>query len=248
VQKFSENGIRVSALFSCYADTFAASYLSDFSVRDSDAVDENGSRTGSLWYDDSYDSRAWLDPFSDGVDGYLDSMLAYLADSGVKEIVLSGVSVPECTNFDSAYFGDKADKNAVNEKMAQFVSSCIGKYSSKTAVSCFVPLVSVLDSSGSVNKLLGTACSSVFVDMRISRQPDNMVIDSNTFAKPSEKPYMFISNAAYACGGIVAKSGSNAGMVPVIEAQSLSDQQTAAIISHDIGSFYLYDQDSSYKE
>lgn len=246
VRKFSENGISVSAVFNCYADTFASSYLSDFSVRNSDATDENGNRTGSLWYDDSYDSRAWLDPFTDGVNSYLDTMLSYIADSGVNEIVLSSVCIPECTNFDSAYFGDKADKNAVNERMAQFVSSCIDKYSARLAVSCFTSLSSVLSSAESDNLLLGTKCSAVYVDMRLSRQPDNMVIDSNTFEKPAEKSYLFISNAAYACGGIIARSNASARMVPIVEAQSNDDKQVTALLSHDIKLYYLYNKDSSY--
>lgn len=246
VRKFSENGISVSAVFNCYADTFASSYLSDFSVRNSGDKDENGNRTGSLWYDDSYESRAWLDPFTDGVNAYLDAMLSYVADSGVNEIVLSSASIPECTNFDSAYFGEKADRNAVNEKMAQFVSSSIDKYAAKVTVSCFTSLSSVLSSAETKNCLLDTKCSAVYVDMRLSRQPDNMVIDSNTFEKPAEKSYMFISNAAYACGGIIARNNASARMVPIIEAQSDDDKQVTALLSHDIKLYYLYNKDSSY--
>lgn len=247
VRKFDENSIAVSAMFSCYADTFAASYLSDFSVRKSADTDENGNRTGALWYNDTTDSYAWLDPFTDGVDAYLDSMLSYVADSGVNEIILSGVSLPVCSNFSSAVFSDGKDMNAVNERMSQFVRSAISKYASKTAVSVYISLQSALAEPAAGGYLLNEKSTCVYVDMRLSKQPDNMKIDSNTFEKPSEKPYMFISNSAYACGGVIAKSQSGARMVPVIESSEISCEQATALMSHEINYFALYSADSDYK-
>ncbi len=247
VRKFDENSISVSALFSCYADTFASSYLSDYSVRTSADTDEDGNRTGALWYNDTSDSYAWLDPFVDGVDEYLDSMISYVADAGVHEIILSGVSVPVCSNFDSAVFSDGSDMNAVNERMALFVKNTIDKYSSKTAVSVFVSLASVLSTPPAGGYLLNEKCACVYVDMRLSKQPDNMKIDSETFEKPSEKPYMFISNAAYACGSVIAKSTGGAKMVPLIESSEISGEQSAALTSHEINYFALYSADSDYK-
>ncbi len=246
VRKFDENSISVSALFSCYADTFASSYLSDYSVRNSADVDENGNRTGALWYNDTSDSYAWLDPFTDGVDEYLDSMISYVADAGVNEIILNSVCLPVCSNFNSAVFSDGKDMNAVNERMTQFVKKTIDKYSSKTAVSVFVSLNSVLSTPPAGGYLLNEKSAFVYVDMRLSKQPDNMKVDSETFEKPSEKPYMFISNAAYACGSVIAKSQSGAKMVPLIESNDASSEQAAALMSHEINYFALYSADSDY--
>ncbi len=242
VADFQDAGFAVFASFACFADDIYARNSSENAIY---IMTEQSSgeleAVETLWYDDSYESHAWLSPYSSDVTDYLNSLLDEIAGMGVDGIILTNIVLPAGTDQSELIFetGDE-DETTPNEEMAPFVSSV--SLELKFEILSFISAACMTESmnASSVSDIFSLDVDYLILDARLSIIPENTVIGDNTYVNPSESPYEFTASLIGEMLNFMGISGYNLEIVPIIEDSASVAEQVNALEGEGIKSYILF--------
>ncbi len=186
VKALQAHGFGTAAYISCFKDSYH--------TWDNAALSVRGGADGAPWTDNA--GAGWLNPFVPEARALLLEIIRSAADDGFDYILLDNVCFPaDSGSATASYPGEDEYHGTRNQVLTGFISDAVtaaGRAGTilLTRISAFDPEAAA-DRAPTYGNLLHTAAGLLAADARLSLQPKNMTVGSETFADPADIPYAF---------------------------------------------------------
>ncbi len=247
VKEFQSASIRVYARFCMFADDiYARTNQKEAAYVMTAAEDGTSGQVRTVWYNDGDDSHAWLNPYSQEVQYYLRCCVEDINNIGVDGIIFDYVSLPLSYQTAAVQF-DGSDDSAPDEAITSFINLLNNTYIDCETAVC-VPVDAMLDAlkTGTAPLIFGSGCDYVIPDARLSLMPENTVVGTHQYAKPSVSPVEFITEYVTSIKKLAGADTNSVRIMPLIEASDTSAKEISALAGVNNDSFIIYSADNNY--
>ncbi len=247
VKEFQSASIKVYARFCMFADDiYARTNQKEAAYTMTAAEDGTDSQERTVWYNEGSESHAWLSPYSQEVQYYLRCCAEDINKMGVDGIIFDYVSIPSSYQTAAVHFNGENGKTP-DETISAFIQLLNNNYiDCETAVAVSVDAMLGAIKLNIAPSVFNSGCNFIIPDARLSLMPENTVIGTRQYTKPSLSPTEFITDYISAIKNITQTDNSSLRIMPMIEASETSATEIAALIGVNNDSFIIYSADNNY--
>ena len=229
IDLFSSADIAVIARLFCFSDNAVATAKPELAVK------YMGTEVNWLDGSDTNGGKAWLNPYSKNVRGYIAQLAGEISSFGVSVFILEDLQYPGGNNSDSAtYPGEKdtASRNTMLKNTLSQVKKAVGENSlvilSQTATDA---------SDGNESVYFGTMSDVAYYALAVdtAEKPSDVSVDKKTDYISVLSMYNSISGRF--AGKII---------IPVINFEEYSRSYLRAMKKNGFESYILYDENGEY--
>lgn len=188
IRLLSEEGIECIAYISCFKDSVAASVLSGMEVLSSD---------GSLFRDSS--GEMWLDPYDASAKDYIFNLIKKADEMDFRAIMLDNVCFPTEFYLSLPVYPDYDENISQHSVITDFVNEAVAQAECEVIICCDITAfsqISLLPNEKYGATLLDTDSVSFCLDLRLRKQYDAHLEESEKFRYVDELPLVFVLDAA----------------------------------------------------
>lgn len=180
-----------------------------------------------LWVDDDPNNggKAWLNPFSQEAQSYIQKIVDDACTAGFEMIVLQDVQFPEGYALDMIDYGDHAsdDKNQFLQQYAVQMAD----YAAQKGVelSCMLPASSMLGGNTAMyfGDTTGMAGENAAVDLRLSIFGSGLETDQVSIPNPTADPYNTVKTASAA----IRQKLPDCQLIAVVDGEGLTSEEVS---------------------
>lgn len=183
-----------------------------------------------LWVDDDPNNggKAWLNPFSQEAQSYIQKIVDDACSAGFEMIILQDVQFPEGYSLDMIDYGDHASDDK-NQFLQQYAAQ-MADYAAQKGVelSCMLPASSMLGGNTAMyfGDTTGMAGESAAVDLRLSVFGSGLETDQVSIPNPTADPYNTVKTASAA----IRQKLPDCRLIAVVDGEGLTADEVSSRI------------------